>query len=69
MLSVTLRINWFQSLSRNLSKPAHSLENGKTIKAYAKHILRMGSSEERKEALSLIKTKISLKDASLEILL
>lgn len=43
--------------------------NGKTIKAYAKHILRMGGSEERKEVLSLIKTEIGLKDASLEILL
>lgn len=43
--------------------------NGKTIKAYAKHILRMGSSDERKEVLSLIKTEITLKNASLEILL
>lgn len=39
----------------------------KTIKAYAKHILRIGSADERKEAMALIKNKIYLINRTLKV--
>jgi hypothetical protein len=57
-------------LTGNLQEMAHrgdNIETQEMMKNYLKHILTIGTSEERQEILSFIKTKFTLTDRHITI--